>query len=67
MMNIVKSDVDGGPFQTKLPDTIRDLKNEMQANAALPAAARGKDGKNGDRTASHQQPFSFLQKHTKGS
>ena len=46
-MNIAKSDVDGGLFQVKLLDTIRDLKNEMQANAALPAAARGKDGKMG--------------------
>ena len=62
IMNIANNDVDGGSSWAKLLDTIRDLLNQLQANAALSAADRGNDG---DRSASHQQPF--IRKHTKGS
>ena len=62
-----KSDLDGGQSQAKLLDTIRDIKYEMQANAALPAAAEGKDGESGGEAASHQQSFPFVQKHEMGN
>ena len=39
----------------------------MQANAALPAAAGGKDGESGGEAASHQQSFPFVQKHEMGN
>ena len=53
IMKTDKIDVDGGQLQANLLDTIRDLKNEMQANAALPAVPRRKDGKNGGRAANY--------------
>ena len=46
-MKAAKSDVDGGHAQAKLFNTICELKNEMEANAALPAVAGGKEGKMG--------------------
>ena len=39
--------IHGGQSQTNLLDSIGDQKNEMQANAALPAAVGGKDEKMG--------------------
>ena len=63
-MKTAKGDLDGAYSEAKLFNTICNLKNEVQDNAALWATAEGKVGEGGGRAATHQQQFPGEQKHS---